>query len=86
MSQNLTKNSKFEDEIDLSEIFKILLENKLLIIVFIFIFTIIGIIYSLSLRPSYNSSKLIEIGYIEMPDGSQKLINMITFRMNDEWN
>jgi capsular polysaccharide biosynthesis protein len=74
MTQDLTKNSQFEEDIDLREIIKTILENKILIILFIFIFTLTSIFYSLSLKPSFKSSHLIEIGYIETHDGSQKLI------------
>jgi len=74
MAQNLTQPSPYEDEIDLREIFKILLESKKLIISSILIFTIASIIYSLSLKPEFKSSTILEIGYYEMPDGTQKLI------------
>ena len=73
MTQDLTKNSQFEEDIDLRETIKTILENKILIILFIFIFTLTAIFYSQSLKPSFKSSTLIEIGYIEMPDGSRKL-------------
>ena len=74
MTQNLTQPSPYEDEIDLREIFKILIESKKLIISTILIFTIASIIYSLSLKPSFKSSTILEIGYYEMPDGTHKLI------------
>ena len=48
MAQNLTQPSPYEDEIDLREIFKILIESKKLIISTILIFTIVSIVYSLS--------------------------------------
>ena len=74
MAQNLTHPSPYEDEIDLREIFKILIESKKLIISTILIFTIVSIIYSLSLKPEFKSSTILEIGYYEKPDGTQKLI------------
>ncbi|MDC3261972.1 Wzz/FepE/Etk N-terminal domain-containing protein [Candidatus Pseudothioglobus singularis] len=74
MAQNLTQPSPYEDEIDLLEIFKILIESKKLFISSILIFTIASIIYSLSLKPEFKSSTILEIGYYEMPDGTQKLI------------
>ena len=74
MAQNLTEPLPYEDEIDLREIFKILIESKKLIISTILIFTIASIIYFLSLKPSFKSSTILEIGYYEMPDGTQKLI------------
>ncbi|MDC1541978.1 Wzz/FepE/Etk N-terminal domain-containing protein, partial [Candidatus Pseudothioglobus singularis] len=67
MTQNLTQPSPYEDEIDLREIFKILIESKKLLISTILIFTIASIIYSLSLKPSFKSSTILEIGYYEMP-------------------
>ena len=74
MAQNLTQPSPYEDEIDLREIFKILIDSKKLIIVTILIFTIASIIYSLSVKPKFKSSTIIEIGYTTMPDGTQKSI------------
>jgi len=74
MSKNLIQPSAYEDEIDLQEIFKILIESKKIIIVTILIFTITSIIYSLSLKPEFKSSIIFEIGYSEMPDGTQKSI------------
>jgi LPS O-antigen subunit length determinant protein (WzzB/FepE family) len=74
MAQNLTQPSPREDEIDLREIIKILIESKKLIISSILIFTIASIIYSLSLPPVFKSSTILEIGYYEKPDGTQKLI------------
>ena len=74
MAQNLTQPSPYDDEIDLREIFKILIESKKLIILTTLIFTIASIIYSLSLKPEFKSSTILEIGYYEMPDGTQELI------------
>tara|TARA_B110000008_G_scaffold274028_1_gene309205 strand:+ start:219 stop:1067 length:849 start_codon:yes stop_codon:yes gene_type:complete len=74
MSHNLTQPSPCDDKIDSKEILKILIESKILIISTILIFTIASIIYSLSLKPSVLTSTKLEIGYYEMPDGTQKLI------------
>jgi capsular polysaccharide biosynthesis protein len=74
MAQNSTQPSFNEDEMDLREIVKILLESKKLIISTILIFTTASIIYSLSLKPSFLTSTILEIGYYEMPDGNQQLI------------
>jgi len=74
MAQNLTQHSPYDDEIDLREIFKILIESKKLIISSILIFTIASIIYSLLSKPLFLTSAKLEIGYYEMPDGNQKLI------------
>ena len=74
MANDLNQSLYVEDEIDLKEIFKILIESKKLIISTILIFTTASIIYSLSLKPSFLTSTILEIGYFEMPDGNQKLI------------
>jgi len=72
---NVSKQSlSVEGEIDLKEIFKILFESKKLIISTIFIFTFISIIYITTLKPSFSSSTLVEIGYFEMPGGTEELI------------
>jgi uncharacterized protein involved in exopolysaccharide biosynthesis len=74
MANDLNQSLYVEDEIDLKEIYKILIESKKLIISTILIFTIASIIYSLSIKPSFKSSTILEIGYYDMPDGTQKLI------------
>ena len=74
MANDLNQSLYVNDEIDLKEIFKILIESKKLVISTILIFTTASIIYSLSLKPSFISSTKLEIGYYEMPDGTQKLI------------
>ena len=74
MAENSTQDSPYEEEIDLREIIKILIESKKLVISTILIFTTASIIYSLSLKPSFLTSTILEIGYYEMPDGNQKLI------------
>ena len=80
---NLKESLYVGDEIDLKEIFKILLESKKLIISIILIFTIASFIYSLSLKPSFISSTKLEIGYYEMPDGTQKLIEKPSHLISD---
>lgn len=74
MDQNLTQLSPHDDEIDLREILKKLIESKKLIISSILIFTILGYVYSLSLEDSFTTSTKIEIGYYDRSDGSQKII------------
>ncbi|MDA8854601.1 Wzz/FepE/Etk N-terminal domain-containing protein [Candidatus Pseudothioglobus singularis] len=98
MAQNLTQPSPYEDEIDLREIFKILIESKKLIILTTLIFTMVSIVYSLSQKSEFTSSSLFEIGYYEMLDGSHKVIdkpseliedlklNLITKNPNNEFN
>ena len=74
MTKNIHQSQYAEDEIDLKEIFKILIKSKKLIISTILIFAIASIIYSLSLDPSFKSSAQVQIGYFEMPDGKKNLI------------
>lgn len=74
MANDLNQSLHAEYEIDLREIFKILIESKKLIIVTILIFTITSIIYSLSLKPKFESSAILEIGHTELPDGTQKSV------------
>ena len=72
MAQNLTEPLPYEDEIDLREIFKILIESKKLIISTILIFTIVSIVYSLSQKPEFKSSTQLEVGYVAMKNGEQE--------------
>ena len=83
MAQNLPQSSPYEDEIDLIEIFKILIESKKLIISSILIFTIASIIYSLSLKPSFITSTKLEIGYVELDNGDRKLIESLSDLISD---
>ena len=83
MANDLNQSLYVNDEIDLKEIFKILIESKKLIISTILIFTTASIIYSLSLKPSFISSTKLEIGYYEMPDGTQKLIEKPSHLISD---
>ena len=63
MMQNNNPNINLqEDEIDLKEIFKILINSKKLIIVTTLIITLLGTIYSFQKAPLYKSTALIEIG------------------------
>ncbi|RXJ89970.1 hypothetical protein CRU87_07775 [Aliarcobacter trophiarum LMG 25534] len=60
-----------EDEIDLRELFKIIWEKKVFIIVFTFIITVIAAIYAYSKTPIYEVKSIVRIGYI----GEQLLEN-----------
>lgn len=66
MDQNFSRNATYEDEIDLREIIKLLIKSKKLIILTTLIFTIAGYIYFVSLKPSFETSTKLEIGYIEI--------------------
>ena len=83
MAQNLTQPSPYEDEIDLREIFKILIESKKLIISTILIFTTASIIYSLSLKPSFESSTKLEIGYFMTNNVDRELIESTSDLISD---
>ena len=83
MANDLNQSLYVNDEIDFKKIFKILIESKKLVISTILIFTTASIIYSLSLKPSFISSTKLEIGYYEMPDGTQKLIEKPSHLISD---
>jgi len=83
MANNINQSSYQEDEIDLLEIIKVLIESKKLIILTTLIFTVVSIVYSLSQKPEFKSSSLFEIGYYEMPDGTQQLIDEPKVIIND---
>lgn len=51
-----------EDEIDLKELFKTLAKNKMFIFVFTGVVTVISIIYSISITPTYEVKAIIEVG------------------------
>lgn len=74
MANDLKHSVRFEDEIDFLQLIKILFDSKKLIISTILIFTIASIIYSLSLKPSFNTSAKLEIGYLEFNNGDRELI------------
>jgi capsular polysaccharide biosynthesis protein len=74
MANNLNQFSYPDDSLDLREIFKILLESKKILISTLLFFTISSFFYSLNLKPEFKSSTVIEIGYSEIPDGTQTLI------------
>ena len=62
MQNNNSNNYLQEDEIDLKEIFKLLINSKKLIIAITLVITTLGAIYSFQKAPKYESSALIEIG------------------------
>jgi hypothetical protein len=76
MSNLLEKNPHIENEIDLREIFKILIDAKKLIISTTLILVIASIIIFVFQKPLIKTSTLLEIGYIENVDGGQDLIEV----------
>lgn len=63
MQNNNPNNYLQEDEIDLKEIFKLLINSKKLIIAITLVITTLGAIYAFQKTPVYKSTALIEIGY-----------------------
>ena len=78
MAQNLIQSSPYKDEIDLKEVFKLILDSKKLFISTIIVFTLLSVVYSFSLKPEFKSSAILEIGHTELPDGTQKSIEKPT--------
>ena len=62
MQNNNPNNYLQEDEIELKEIFKFLINSKKLLIAITLVITILGAIYSFQKVPEYKSTALIEIG------------------------
>ena len=62
MQKNNSTNYLQEDEIDLKEIFKLLINSKKLIITITLVITTLGAIYGFQKAPEYKSTALIEIG------------------------
>jgi len=83
MAQNSPYTSSYEDEKDLREIIKILLDSKKLIILTLLIFTVSSSIFSLSLKPSFISSTKLEIGYVELDNGDKELIESMSDLISD---
>ena len=61
MKNNNPNDYLQEDEIDLKEIFKLLINSKKLIIVITLVITTLGAIYSFQKAPQYKSTALLEI-------------------------
>ena len=62
MQNNNPNNHLQEDELDLKDILKLLINSKKLIILITLVITILGLIYSNQKTPLYESTALIEIG------------------------
>jgi LPS O-antigen subunit length determinant protein (WzzB/FepE family) len=78
MANNLNQSLYQEKELDLIQTIKTLIESKKLIISSILIFTIVAILYSMTLKTSFKSSAIFNISYYEMPDGSQVKIESLS--------
>jgi LPS O-antigen subunit length determinant protein (WzzB/FepE family) len=82
MAQDLAQKSPYVDEINFIELIKILIESRKLIISTILIFTLASIIYSLSLKPEFKSSTILEIGKVQMQDNDKNL-NIVSDLISD---
>jgi LPS O-antigen subunit length determinant protein (WzzB/FepE family) len=78
MANDLNQSLYVEDEIDFRKIIKILIESKKLLISTILFFTIASIIYSASLKPSFETSTNIEVGYISQNNNGIELIESLS--------
>ena len=74
MQNNNPNDYLQEDEINLIEIFKFLINSKKLIIVTTLIITLLGAIYSFQKVPVYISDTLIEIGTTYDQDQDEKIL------------
>jgi capsular polysaccharide biosynthesis protein len=86
-SQSGTKSFQ-EDEIDLRELFKILVRYKVFIAIFTIIVTFGAIIYALSKTPIYEVKSNVQVGYIGEtlivePDTLVKILNIV-FSVEDK--
>jgi hypothetical protein len=83
MTSNSSQSLHYEDEIDFQVIFKTILASKKILILTLLFFTILSIIYSLTLEPSYKTSTKLEIGYSEMINGNRELIETAPSLISD---
>jgi hypothetical protein len=74
MQNNNPNDYLQEDEIDLKEIFKLLINSKKLIIAITLLITTLGAIYAFQKAPEYKSTALIEIGKYYQDQDEQILI------------
>ena len=77
-----------EDEIDLKELWKIIVKRKIFILIFTFIITIIALIWVMTRTPIYEVKSNIQIGFIEKdlivePSTLIKILNVI-FNVEDK--
>ena len=74
MANVVNQSVNVEDEIDFRQLIKILINSKKLIFLTILIFTIASFIYTLTLKPSFKTSTILEIGYFYEENGDRELI------------
>ena len=86
MSNKQSNGYQQEDELDLKDIFYLLMNSKKLIIIITFVITLLGAIYSFQKVPQYRSSALIEIGsYYDTTTNKEVLIEP-TIKLIQELN
>jgi capsular polysaccharide biosynthesis protein len=73
MQNNSSNNYLQEDEIDLKELFKLLINSKKLIITITLVITTLGAIYGFQKAPEYKSTAIIVIGHYESNSFSDAL-------------
>lgn len=74
MKNNSITPPHFDDELDLRLIIKALIEAKKIIILSVLFFVTATSLYLFIQKPVYKSSALIEIGYFELSDGRNELL------------
>ena len=74
MKKNSITPPHFDDELDLRLIIKTLIEAKKIIILSVLFFVTATSLYLFIQKPVYKSSALIEIGYFELSDGRNELL------------
>jgi LPS O-antigen subunit length determinant protein (WzzB/FepE family) len=78
MQNNNPNDYLKEDEIDLNEIFKLLINSKKLIITITLVITTLGSIYAYQQAPQYRTTALMEIGkYNDLAGSNQMLIEPV---------
>lgn len=72
-----------EDEIDLRELFKIIWDKRIFIVVFTFLVTIISGIYIFSKTPIYEAKALIELGSYKLNNNNSSNNNIVVDNVNN---
>jgi len=77
MKNSNLNNEYLEDEIDLRELFKTILNSKKLIIIVALTFSLLAFIYTSQKELEYQSSVIIEVGSYDLLNGEKKLVEPI---------
>ena len=84
MQENQINTQRYEeDEIDLRELFKTLMDNKMTIVVITIIITILAIIYAYMKTPIYKARALVEIGNYKMHNNNNNNNNLDRVSLDD---